>query len=65
MGSEISILSDTVAPILAMLSHILDYFVAGNELTARGNFIAGSLTDIARGIAELSTHLYVLLGNHV
>jgi hypothetical protein len=65
MGNQTSILSDAVAPILAMLSHILDYFVAGNELTARGNFIAGSLTDIARSIAEFSTHLPVLLGNHV
>lgn len=65
MGNQISILSDTVVPILALLSHFLDYFVAGNDLNGRGNVIAASITDIARSIAELSTHFYVLLGNHV
>jgi hypothetical protein len=65
MGNQTSLLSDTMAQILGMLSHMLNYFVAGNELTARGNMIAASITDIARSIAELSTHLNVLLGNHV
>jgi len=60
-----SILSDTLAPLLAIMSHILDYFVTGNQLTERGSFIAGSLTDIVEGIAEFSTHFHVLLGNHV
>jgi len=65
MGNGIAILSDTLSPVLSMYSHLLDFFVAGNQLTGRGNFIAGSLTDIARSIAVLSTHLFVLLGNHV
>jgi hypothetical protein len=60
-----SILSDTLTPILAIISYVLDYFVAGNQLTERGNFIAGSLTDIVQSIAEFSTHLDVLLGNHL
>jgi hypothetical protein len=60
-----SILSETLARILEMFSYILDYFVAGNQLTGRGNVIAASITDIARSIAEFSTYLHVLLGNHV
>jgi hypothetical protein len=65
MGNQISILSDTVALLLALSSHFLDYFVAGNDLNGRGNFVAASITDIARSIAEFSTQLYVLLGNTV
>jgi len=50
--------------ILVLISKVLDYFVAGNELTRNGNFIAGSITDIVRSVADFSTHLDVLLGNH-
>jgi hypothetical protein len=63
--SVLSNLSDTLVPILAMVSKLLDYFVVGNELTARGNVLAASITDIVRSIAEFSSQLPVLLGNHV
>jgi hypothetical protein len=56
-----SILSDTLAPVLSIWSHVLNYFVAGNELTVQGNVLAGSITDIVRGIADFSSYLYLLL----
>lgn len=68
MPNQLSVFSDlssTLAPILAMVSKFLDYFVVGDELTGKGNVLAASITDIVRGIAELSTHLPVILGNHV
>jgi hypothetical protein len=68
MSNELSVFSDlsnTLAPILAMVSKLLDYFVVGNELSVRGDLLAGSITDIARSIAEFSSYLPVLLGNYV
>jgi hypothetical protein len=61
MGNEISLLSGALAPILGILTHVLDYFVTDDGLTESGNTLAGSITDIARGIAELSGQLHILL----
>jgi hypothetical protein len=63
--SAFSDLSTALILILAMVSHFLDYFVAANELTARGNIIAGSITDIVRSFADLTKYLPILLGNFV
>jgi len=46
-----------------MVSKLLDYFAVGNELTANGNVLAASITDIVRSIADLSNYLPVFLGN--
>ena len=66
MSNQLSVLSDlssTLVPILAMVSKLLDYFAVGNELTAKGNVLAASITDIVRSIADLSNYLPVFLGN--
>jgi len=63
--STFSDLSNTLVPILALVSKFLDYFVVGNELTAKGNVLAGSITDIVRSIADFSNYLPILLGNFV
>jgi len=63
--STVSTISDTVILILAMASHFLDYFVEDNELTAGGNVIAGSITDVVRSIAHFTNYLPDFLGNVV
>ena len=63
--SAFSDLSNTLVPILVMVSKLLDYFVMGNELTTRGNILAGSITDIMRSIANFTNYLPVLLGNSI
>ena len=68
MSNQLSVFSDlsnTLVPILDMVSKLLDSFVMGNELTAKGNVLAGSITDIVRSIADFSNYLPILLGNFV
>jgi hypothetical protein len=65
MGNEISVASDFVGFVLSIFSHVMGYFVVGNELTAKGNIVAASITDLVHSMAQLSGQLHVLLGNHL
>ena len=60
-----SILSEILAQIMALWWHLIGFMVVGNELTPRGNAVAGAITDIIGSIAEFSGQLYRLLGNSV
>ena len=50
---------------MVLWSHFVDYFFTGSELTVSGKTLAASLTDVVGGIAEFSTLIFVVLGNHV
>jgi hypothetical protein len=65
MWQQTSILSDVLGQVMGLWSSFLDYFATGGQLTHNGNLLAGSITDIIRSIAEFSSHLHILLGNHV
>lgn len=65
MGNEVSVLGDVCVPILVLTSHFLDYFVAGNVLTVRGNLLMGATAQIVESVAQFLASLSTLLvGNY-
>ena len=61
MGNTTSLLSDFVGPSLVMVSHFLDFFVAGNTLTSRGDYLTGGIADVIQAVAEFMAMMSTLL----
>jgi hypothetical protein len=61
MWDTTSLLSDFAGQSLVMLSHFFDYFLAGNTVTPRGDFVAGATAGIIQTVAEFWAVMSTLL----